>query len=90
MPAVVDAPTIAELVDGIPAPLNILSTAGLPPRPELRRLGVRRVSLGSRAMSATMGYLRGLAAELREADVFLPDMRAALSYDELNALSAPR
>ena len=48
VPAVVDAPTIAELVGGIPAPLNILSMAGLPPRAELRALGVRRVSLGSR------------------------------------------
>ncbi len=89
VPGVVDGPTIGRLAAEIAAPLNVLSNAGLPPRAELRALGVRRVSLGSRAMSATMGYLRGLANELREGDVFVPDMRAAMSYDELNALFAP-
>lgn len=88
VPGTVDPETIGQLAAGTGAPLNVLSNAGLPPRAELRALGVRRVSLGSRAMSATLGYLRTMARELRDADVFLPDMRAAMSYGELNALFA--
>jgi 2-methylisocitrate lyase-like PEP mutase family enzyme len=90
VPGVSDAATIGSLAAGVAVPLNVISAPGLPSRAELRALGVRRVSLGPRAMSATMGYLRALARDLREADVFLPDMRAAMSYDELNALFAPR
>ena len=90
VPGANGAATIGALAAGIGAPLNLISAAGLPPRAELRALGVRRVSLGPRAMSATMGYLRALARDLREADVFVPDLRAAMSYDELNALFATR
>ena len=88
MPGVSDAATIGALATGVGLPFNVISSAGLPPRAELRALGVRRVSLGPRAASATMGYLRALARDLREADAFIPDMRAAMSYDELNALFA--
>lgn len=90
VPGVADAATIGALAAGIGLPLNVISSAALPPRAELRALGVRRVSLGPRAASATMGYLRALAHDLREADAFIPDMSAAMSYDELNALFTNR
>src|SRR2546425_5886078 len=37
----------------------------LPPIAELERLGVRRASLGPRAIQATLGRLRRIAVELR-------------------------
>lgn len=90
VPGVADAETIRALTAGTGLPLNVMSSAALPPRAELRALGVRRVSLGPRAASATMGYLRALARGLREADAFIPDMDGAMSYDEMNELFAGR
>ncbi|MEA2663581.1 MAG: hypothetical protein QOI11_525 [Candidatus Eremiobacteraeota bacterium] len=90
VPGVADAATIGALAAGIGLPLNVISSPALPPRAELRKLGVRRVSLGPRAASATMGYLRALARDLREAEAFVPDLRGAMTYDELNDLFAGR
>jgi 2-methylisocitrate lyase-like PEP mutase family enzyme len=70
VPMVADNATIGALAAQIAAPLNVLARPGLPPRADLRRLGVRRVSLGSSAMRATMAYLRALAADVRDASGF--------------------
>jgi 2-methylisocitrate lyase-like PEP mutase family enzyme len=85
-----DASVIGRLAAAIPAPLNVMSVPGLPDRAGLRALGVRRVSLGPRAMSATMGYLRALAREMVGAEVFVPEAPAWMSYAEIDALFAPK
>jgi 2-methylisocitrate lyase-like PEP mutase family enzyme len=64
-PGLRDAPTIGRLVSDLRCPVNVLAGPGSPSVPELRRLGVARVSLGSGAMRATMGVLRDIADELR-------------------------
>jgi 2-methylisocitrate lyase-like PEP mutase family enzyme len=58
--------TIGALVSGINGPVNVLGGPGSPTIAELARLGVARVSLGGRVMSAVLGQLRGIVHEIRE------------------------
>jgi 2-methylisocitrate lyase-like PEP mutase family enzyme len=87
VPAVVDAPTIAELAAAVPAPLNVMVRPGLPPVPELGRLGVARVSLGSSVAEAAYAVARRAAEELRESGTY-GAAAGGLDYGELNALFA--
>jgi len=69
-PGVGDHDTIAALVRELDGPLNVLAGVGCPPIPQLEALGVRRVSLGSGVMRATLGLVRRIAAELRGPGTF--------------------
>jgi 2-methylisocitrate lyase-like PEP mutase family enzyme len=64
VPAVRDAETIRRLTSSIDGPVNILAGPGTPPVPELERLGVRRVSVGSGPMRATLALTARIAHEL--------------------------
>lgn len=64
VPGVIDAPTIAGLTRQIDGPVNILAGPGAPSVPELEKMGVARVSLGSKPMCAAMGLLKRIAHEL--------------------------
>ena len=48
VPFVTDGAAVAQLAREIRGPLNVLANPALPPLPELRKMGVRRVSIGSR------------------------------------------
>jgi 2-methylisocitrate lyase-like PEP mutase family enzyme len=85
-PGVTDKNTIAALVRGVRGPLNILATIGTPPVAELEQLGVRRVSLGSGPMRATLGLLKRMARQLREEGVFSLMTDGALPYTDANRL----
>lgn len=87
VPAVVDAPTIAALAAAIPAPLNVMVRPGLPPVPELGRLGVARVSLGSSVAQAAYAVARRAAEELRASGTY-GVVAEGLDFGELNALVA--
>ena len=63
-PGVTDRGTIATLVREVGGPLNVLAGPGCPPVPELEALGVRRLSLGSGVIRATLGLVRRIAGEL--------------------------
>jgi 2-methylisocitrate lyase-like PEP mutase family enzyme len=63
-PGVYDDETIAALVRAVDGPLNVLAGPGCPPVPRLEALGVRRLSLGSGVMRATLGLVRRIAEEL--------------------------
>jgi 2-methylisocitrate lyase-like PEP mutase family enzyme len=65
IPGLADGPTIGRLVKAIGGPINILAGPGSPSVPELRALGVARVSVGGAIMRATLGLVRRAAAELR-------------------------
>ena len=52
-PGLRDAETIGRLVKDLQCPVNILAGPGSPSVPELQKLGVARVSVGSGAMRAT-------------------------------------
>lgn len=85
-PGVRDAETIGRLVQAVNGPLNILATAGAPSIPEMERLGVRRVSLGSGPMRASMGLTQRIAKELREQGTFRAMTEGAMDYITANRL----
>lgn len=88
LPGVRDAETIRRIVADLGCPVNVLAVPGSPSVRELAALGVKRISLGSGPMRATMGLLRRLAAEL-EAHGTYTSMEGAPSHAEMNALMNP-
>jgi 2-methylisocitrate lyase-like PEP mutase family enzyme len=85
VPGVRDVETIRRIVADADCPVNILAVPGSPSVPELAALGVKRISLGSGPMRATLGLLQKLAAELRMQGT-LTSMDGAPSHAEVNAL----
>ncbi len=86
VPGVQDSVTIAQLARSIIGPINILARASSPPIPELARLGVARVSVGSGPMLAALGRLRRIATELLGPGTFTAMTEDSISYAELNEL----
>lgn len=84
-----DAAAIGRLVKELACPVNILGGPGCPSIPELEKLGVARVSLGSSPHRATLGLLRRVAQELREQGTY-SSLEGMLSYAAANALFLPR
>lgn len=70
IPGLADGATIGRLVQAIGGLINILAGPGSPSVPELRALGVARVSVGGAVMRATLGLVRRAAAELRDTGTF--------------------
>jgi 2-methylisocitrate lyase-like PEP mutase family enzyme len=85
IPGVSDAATIRDAVLAIGAPLNVLARPRTPPVRVLQELGVRRLSVGSGPMRATLGLLRSIAGELQGAGTY-GYLDGAPPYDEANAL----
>jgi 2-methylisocitrate lyase-like PEP mutase family enzyme len=88
VPGVSDRQTIAALVREVKGPLNVLAGSGTPPIAELERLGVRRVSVGSGPMRATLGLVQRIARELKEQGTYSSFVEGALSYPAANGLFA--
>jgi 2-methylisocitrate lyase-like PEP mutase family enzyme len=70
VPGLRDAETISRLARDLQCPLNILAGPGSLSVPELERLGVARVSLGSAPMRATLGLVRRMAEELKSTGTY--------------------
>jgi 2-methylisocitrate lyase-like PEP mutase family enzyme len=85
-PGVADAATIERLVKALKGPLNILATIGTPPIPELKRLGVRRVSLGSGTQRVVLGTLQRFARRIRDEGTLTPLATDAVPYAEIQKL----
>ena len=85
VPGLRDAETIGRLVKDLQCPVNILAGPGFPSVPELQKLGVARVSVGSGAMRATLGLLRRLAEELKTAGTY-GALEGAISYADVNQM----
>jgi 2-methylisocitrate lyase-like PEP mutase family enzyme len=83
-----DASTIANLVQAIHGPVNIMAASTTPPIPELAQLGVARVSLASGPMRAVLGHLRLIAHELLEHGTYRHMTENAISGRELRSLFA--
>ncbi|MCM0679102.1 isocitrate lyase/phosphoenolpyruvate mutase family protein, partial [Micromonospora phytophila] len=77
--------TIRALVAAVPAPVNVLAGPGAPPVPELARLGVARVSLGSSVAEAAYAVARRAADEAFGTGTYRA-LEDALDYGTLNAL----
>ena len=85
VPGVSTRDAIRELVEAIDGPLNILARLDSPPLTELREMGVRRVSLGSGLMRATLALVRRALGELRASGTY-EFLRDAPGVDEINRL----
>jgi 2-methylisocitrate lyase-like PEP mutase family enzyme len=89
VPGLTDPPTIGRLVADLKCPVNILAVPGSPSVAELAMLGVKRVSLGSGPMRATLGFLRRLATELQTQGTYT-NLGGAPPYAEMNALMSAK
>ncbi len=85
LPGVVDAETIGRMVQDVKCPLNILAGPGAPTVPELEKLGVARVSLGSAPMRATLGLVRRMAAELKSTGTYTM-LEGGIPHAEVNGM----
>jgi len=85
VPGIRDIDTISKLVKEIQAPLNILAGPGSLSVPELEKLGVARVSLGSGPMRATLGLLRRMAEEVRTSGTYSA-LEGAPAHAEVNKM----
>jgi 2-methylisocitrate lyase-like PEP mutase family enzyme len=86
VPGVADPALIQTLVRDIHGPVNILVGPGSPSAPELFKMGVARISVGSSAMTAVMGYVRDIARELREKGTYEQIALHAYSFGEATKL----
>ena len=89
VPGVRDAETIGRFVADLKCPVNILGMPGSPSVPELVGLGVKRISLGSGPMRASMGFLRRLAEEVKASGTYKL-MEGAPSHAEMNKLMSSK
>ena len=80
-----DAETIGALAEGIDGPLNVLAGAVSPPVPELKRLGVARVSIGGLLSLAFATLARRAAGELADTGTY-GFAEGVILHPEMNAL----
>jgi 2-methylisocitrate lyase-like PEP mutase family enzyme len=85
LPGVTDAGTIAKIVRDVKCPVNILAGPGSPTVPELEKLGVARVSLGSGPMRATLGLVRRMAVELKSTGTYTT-LEGGIPHGEVNRM----
>ena len=86
VPAAADRVAIRTLCAEIDAPVNILTVPGCPTIPELRDLGVRRVSEGSGPVRASMALARRIAKELLGTGTYKSFHEGTIAYPEANKL----
>ena len=85
VPGVVDPDTVAALVAGIAAPVNVLAGPGAPSVGELAKLGVARVSLGATVATAAYAVMARAAEEALTAGTYAA-VADGLDYGTLNEL----
>ncbi|HTM88117.1 MAG TPA: isocitrate lyase/phosphoenolpyruvate mutase family protein [Terriglobales bacterium] len=85
LPGVKEPELISRFVRDVKFPINILAGPGFPAIAELQRLGVARVSLGSKPMLAGLGVLRRLAQELRQRGTYT-SLEGVVTYAEMQKL----
>jgi 2-methylisocitrate lyase-like PEP mutase family enzyme len=85
IPGLKDPETIGRMVRDLKCPVNILAGPGSPSVPQLEKLGVARVSLGSGPMRATLGLMKRIAEELMTSGTYSA-MEGAPSHAEINRI----
>jgi 2-methylisocitrate lyase-like PEP mutase family enzyme len=85
VPGLRDPAIIGRLVKDLQCPVNILVGPGSPSIPELQKLGVARVSVGSAAMRATLGLLRRIAEELKTSGTYAT-LEGGIPFADVNRL----
>jgi 2-methylisocitrate lyase-like PEP mutase family enzyme len=89
VPGVADADTIRRLAAAVGAPLNVIGGPGVPSVPELRTLGVARVSVGPGLARSVMAHIRQAATEVLGGGTY-ETLREQLPSPEANALFTAR
>ena len=90
LPAVVRRADIERIVPALDGPLNLLAFPGIPKIDELERLGVARLSLGTRLTLNAMSALKKTVAELLSAGTYDSTLDGAISFADANRLMATR
>jgi len=85
-PGIKSSQTIAALASELQAPLNILAVPGLPSIDQMRKLGVKRISLGSGPMRACMGLIVRIAQEIQNVGTYQAVVDSQYPYNEANRL----
>jgi 2-methylisocitrate lyase-like PEP mutase family enzyme len=85
VPGLADAETIRQIVQDVKCPVNILAVPGTPSAPELEKLGVARVTVGSGAMRATLGLVQRIAAELKSTGTY-SGLEGGMAYADVNRM----
>lgn len=89
VPGLFDADTIGKVAAAVrPAPLNVMvsTRAPMPPLEELRRLGLRRLSLGGSLMLASYGFAQRALRSLARPDATFDYAADGISFAEMSAL----
>ena len=84
-PGVRELQVISRLVRELQHPLNVLAGPGSPAIPELQKIGVARVSLGSSPMRATLGLLQRITQELQSSGGY-EALEGAPTHAEVNKI----
>jgi 2-methylisocitrate lyase-like PEP mutase family enzyme len=85
VPGLRDPETIQRIVQDVKCPVNVLAGPGSPTIPELEKLGVARVSLGSGPMRATLGLLSRMAEELKTSGTYKA-LEGAPAHGDVNKM----
>jgi 2-methylisocitrate lyase-like PEP mutase family enzyme len=85
VPGLRDPTTIGRLAQDVKCPLNILGGPGSPAAPELEKLGVARVSVGSAPMRATLGLVTRIADELMKTGTYT-SLDGGIPYADANRM----
>src|SRR5579862_5555300 len=90
LPAVTRHADIERIVPALDGPLNLLAFPGLPTIPDLERLGVARLSLGTRLTLNAMSALRKTTAELLSTGTYESMLVGDITFADANRLMASR
>jgi 2-methylisocitrate lyase-like PEP mutase family enzyme len=77
-------------VPALEGPLNLLAFPGIPTIPELERLGVARLSVGTRLTLGVMSDLKKTVVELLSAGTYESMLEGATTFADANRLMASR
>lgn len=84
VPGVVAPAAIEAIAGAAQLPLNVLARPSLPPRAELQRLGVRRLSAGCAIAQAALALARKATRELLDGDGYATLFADTIPVPELN------
>lgn len=85
IPGLYDLAIISKFIQAVNLPLNILGGAWIHSFDQIKNIGVKRVSLGSAPYRATATFIRQLAKQLIDKNIFNV-FENAITYDEVNLL----
>ncbi len=87
VPGLRDMEIMGRLVRDVKCPVNILGGPGSPTVPELEKVGVARVSVGSSPMRATLGLVARMAQELKNSGTYA-SLEGGIPYADVNRMLA--